>query len=133
MRCNGKVCRIHATIDGQVYEPGPIKASEAEQITKWTGYGLREWEGQVANGDPLAARGLLALVRFRKGEHVKMADVEIEDVDSIEADLLDPDGRRVTMLMDNDGEPELRKGKPVWLFDGEEDEDPPMPQPSPTG
>lgn len=125
MNANGRICRLHAVIDGTKYEPGPIKASEAEKILAWTGLKtLREWEGEVANGDPLAARALIALFRFRAGEHVRFSDIEIDDVDTIEADLRDEQGRVLGTLQDDRGRPIVRNGKQVFLFDGEEDTDP---------
>lgn len=127
MNANGRICRLHAVIDGTKYEPGPIKASEAEKILGWTGFeALRQWEGEVANGDPLAARALIALMKFRQGEHVRFGDIDIEDVDSIEADLRDEDGRVLSTKMDEQGRPVVRAGKQVFLFDGEEDTDPQM-------
>ena len=126
MRANGKVCRIYAVIDGTKYEPGPISAKEADRLTAWTGYSLREWEGEVANGDPLACRALICLTEFRKGNHVRFDDIDIEDVDSIEADLKDDRGRRLSQKIEN-GQVVMRGNQPVWLFDGEEDEpDPPL-------
>lgn len=122
MRVNGKVCRLHVIVDGTKIEPGPIKASEAEKLTAWTGYGLREWEAQVSGGDPLAVRALLALMRFRTGEHVRISDVDIDDVDSIEAELRDERGRVVTVKLDDQADPVVVNGQPVFLFDGEEDD-----------
>lgn len=125
MRVNGKVVRLRAVIDGTKYEPGPIKASEAEKLLGWTGYkALREWELRASDGDPLACRALLALMEFRKGNNVRFADVEIEDVDSCAGDLVDAQGRVMTWKLDDDGDPVLVKGLPVPLFDGEEDPDP---------
>lgn len=121
MRINGVIGRIHAQIDGVKYEPGPIKASEADKITGWTGYSLREWEGNVVSTDPLALRALIALDRFRKGEHVKISDVDIEDIDSCDADLKDEHGRVLSLKQDPDGKPLIVGGNPVLLFDGEED------------
>lgn len=125
MRMQGVVCRIRAEIDGVKYEPGPIKASEAEQIQKWTGYGIREWEmAVVGENDVLALKGLLCLDRFRRGEHPKFADVEIEDLDSVTADFYDEKGRKVTAKVDEDGKTVVVKGQSVLLFDGEEDDAP---------
>jgi hypothetical protein len=130
MRINGKACRLHAIIDGTKIEPGAIKASEAEKLLAWTGYNnLREWELRVTDGDALACRALLALMRFRDGEHVRIADVDIEDVDSIEADLRTEDGQVATLAVNDDGEPMVVKGELVWEFDGEP-VDPPRPQES---
>ena len=126
MRLNDVICRIRAEIDGTKYELGPIKGSEAEKITAWTGYSLREWEvAVVGEDDILAAKALIALTRFRTGEHVKIDQVEIEDVDTIKADFYDEHGRVVTAKVDTDsGKPVLVGGKPVLLFDGEESETP---------
>lgn len=132
MRINGVICRIHAQVDGTKYEVGAIKASEADKLAGWTGYTLREWEGNLVDGDPLAARGLLALMRFRKGENAKISEVEIEDLDSVEADLLDPQGRKITVDMDETGKPKMVKGSPVFLADGEPLDPPSGEKPSPT-
>jgi hypothetical protein len=131
VRVDGIIVRVHAIIDGTKIEPGPIKASEADKLKGWTGYGLREWEGQVAAGDPLACRGLLALMRFRQGEHVKIADVDIDDVDTIEGSLRTEDGRELTVALDENGEPIKERGRPRFLLDGEP-LDPPTAA-SPTG
>lgn len=120
MKLGTVVARIHAQIDGTKIEPGTIKASEAEKITGWTGYSLREWEVKlVGEGDPLAARALLALMEFRKGTHVRFSDLDVEDVDSIDADFYDDSGRKVDVKVDDDGNPVLDGGKPVILLDGE--------------
>lgn len=122
MRINDTVCRVSAQVDGTKYDVGPVKASEAERITNWTGYGLREWEAKlVEEVDPLAIKGLLMLFAFRAGEHRKFSEVEVEDMDTFSADLIDERGRRVTILTKNDGTPVLEDGKPVLLFDGEPD------------
>ena len=125
MRMNGVVCRIRAEIDGVKYEPGAIKASEAEQIQKWTGYDIRKWElAVVGESDVLALKGLLCLERFRRGEHTKFDAVDIEDLDSVTADFYDERGRKVTVKLDDDGKPVLVKNQAVLLFDGEEDDAP---------
>lgn len=132
MRVGGTVVRLRAVIDGVKIEPGPIKASEAEKILAWTGYkNVREWEIRASDGDPEACRALLALVEFRKGNHVRIADLDIDDVDAIEADLFDELGRVLSWQLDEDGDPVLVKGQPVPLLDGEP-LDPPLPQESPT-
>jgi hypothetical protein len=133
MRIGERVCRVRAVIDGVKVEPGPIKASEAEKLLAWTGYGtIREWELRTSDGDVLGCRALLALMEFRKGNNVRFADVDIIDIDSICADLVDDRGRVVTVALDDQAEPVMRAGKPVWLFDGEEEPDPPQAA-SPTG
>lgn len=127
MRCNGVICRIEAQVDGTKYDVGSIKATEADKLAGWTGYTVREWEANLAwDSDPLAARGLLALMRFRQGENIRFSDVEIEDIDSIDARLVDPQGRTVTISFDEDGKPLLIKGQAQFLFDGE-----PLDPPSP--
>lgn len=130
MRCNGIICRIHAQVDGTKYDVGPIKASEADKLAVWTGYPLREWELRVIDGDPLASRALLALMEFRKGNNVRINDVEIEDIDSVSAELRDEHGRVATLAMDDQSQPRVVKGELVWDFDGEP-VDPPRPQESP--
>lgn len=129
MRLNGQVFRLFATIDGKAYEPGPIKASEAQKITAWTGYGVKEWEANlVDNSDPLAAAALVGLVAYRAGENVKFSAIEIEDVDSIEATLRDDQGRTMTLKLNaaQDGV-ERVNGEPVILLDGEEATRPTVP------
>lgn len=124
MKINGIVCRLRAEIDGVKYEPGPIKASEAEKITAWTGLGIREWEmAVISENDATALKALLVLDRFRKGEHVKFADVDIEDLDSVSADFYDERGRKVTAKVDGEGKTVTVNGQSVLLFDGEEDSD----------
>ena len=121
MRIGQHVFRISAVIDGTKIEPGAIKASEAERIEAWTGDPLRKWELKVSDGDALACRALLALMEFRQGNHVKIADVDIDDLDGIQADLKDEHGRALGLLKDDKtGEPIVRKGEPVWTVDGEE-------------
>lgn len=121
MRIGEHVFRVSAVIDGVKIEPGPIKASEASKLEAWTGASLREWELSVANADPLACRALLGLMEFRKGNHVRIDDIDIDDVDGITADLRDEHGRVLGVKQDDaTGEPVLRKGKPVWLADEEE-------------
>lgn len=134
MRCNGVICRIKAEIDGTKYDVGPVKASEADKIAGWTGYTFTEWEvNLVDEGDPLAARAVLALFRLREGQRdVKFSDVEIEDLDSIDADLYDPQGRKVSIKRDEDGRVIRERGNVIFLFDGEP-LDPPRPAvPAPT-
>lgn len=130
MRVGGTVVRLRAVVDGVKIEPGPVKASEVERILGWTGYrSLREWEVRASDGDPLACRALLALMEFRQGTHVKWDSVDIDDVDGIEADLVDDRGRVLSWQVDEDGDPVLVKGEPVPLLDGEP-LDPQVPQES---
>lgn len=129
MRINDTVLRVRCEVDGTKYEVGPVKASEAEKIQAWTGYGLREWEGKVDESeDPLAIKALLGLMRFRQGENVRFADLEVQDMDSVRGELVDERGRVVTILM-KDGKPALDNGRLVLLFDGEPDA--PLDQSSP--
>lgn len=129
MRLNGLVFRLHATIDGKTFEPGPIKASEAQKITAWTGYGVKEWESKLVDeSDPLAAAALVALFAFRTGENVRFTAVEIEDVDSIEATLRDEQGRVLTLKINEAQDAVVRRdGQPVILLDGEEYDPPTVP------
>jgi hypothetical protein len=100
----------------------------------WTGYTNRkELELRASDGDELAWRAVLALLAHRRGENVRFSDVDIEDVDSIEgAGLYDDAGREATLKLQDDGQPYLVNGAPVWLFDGQEADDPPPPAASPT-
>ncbi|MGZ6836779.1 MAG: hypothetical protein ACXVGE_13065 [Blastococcus sp.] len=128
MKLNGMTFRVVASIDGEVYEAGPINSAEAEKIQAWTGYGVREWEGKLVDeSDPLAARGLLGLMLFRKGENVRFGSVVIDDVDSIEAEFQDTEGRVLSVKLDDDRKPVIVGNAPVLLLDGEEVE------PVPTG
>ena len=124
MRLNGTVFRLFATIDGKVYEPGPIKASEAQKITAWTGYGVKEWEAKLVDeADPLAACALVGLYLFRAGDNVRFSAIEIEDVDSIQASLRDEQGRTMTVKLNETQDGVVRvNGNPVILLDGEEQE-----------
>lgn len=133
MRCNGVICRLKGEIDGEKFDVGPIKASEGEKITAWTGYEVREWEGKLTNSDPLAARALLALFQFRSGTLAKFSAIEIDDLDSVDFDLYDPAGRVVSIDVDDEGKPKVNsKGQPIFLFDGEP-LDPPTAAGSQTG
>lgn len=124
MRINDTVCRVRCEVDGTKYEVGPVKASEAERITAWTGYSLREWEAKVDEGDdPLAIKGLLALMAFREGKQVKFADLEVQDMDSVRGELVDDRGRVVTIEVDG-GKPVIENGRVVLLFDGLRDDAP---------
>ena len=128
------VFRVHAVIDGKPYEPGPIKASEAEKITAWTGYGLKEWEVKlVGESDPLAARALLGLFEFRKGENVRFSALEVDDVDSIDADFKNDAGQVLAFKIGEDAKPVMKAGEPVILLDGEEYDPPPVGATSPKG
>lgn len=134
MKFDGMVFRIRAEIDGTKYEPGPIRASEAEKLSAWTGYELREWEARLVSGDPLAAKALIALERFRQGNHTaKISDVDITDVDSIDAEFVNDRGQVLTFKEDDDGNLIKVKGKAVALLDGEEPPGPLAPTSSPTG
>jgi hypothetical protein len=116
----GIVARIHAQIDGVKYEPGPIKASEGETIAGWTGYSVKEWELHlVLESDPLAARALVGLTRLREGEKPRFAALEVDDVDSIEAEFRDDSGRLVEFVRGEDGLPTVKNGQLVVLVDGE--------------
>lgn len=120
MRINGLRIQVRAVIDGTKVQAHPIKASEAEKILAWTGYdNLQELEIRASDSDPLACRALLALLEFRKGNHVRFAEVDIEDVDGIEADLYDETGRVVTFATGPDGKYVVEDRKIVLLFDGE--------------
>lgn len=120
MRLEGMIFRVQAEIDGTKYEPGPIKASEAEKLNGWTGYTLREWEAKLVNGDPLAARGMLGLFRFRAGENVPFKSLEVNDCDSIDAAYVNEQGQVLDFKQDSDGDLVKVNGKPVMLLDGEE-------------
>lgn len=127
MRLNGTVFRIRAEIDGTKYEPGPIKSSEATKITAWTGYGLKEWEAKlVGEGDPLAACALMALYAFRKGENVRFSDLEVDDVDTIEAEFVTEAGEVMRLKLDPETqEPIMVNGLPLFTLDGEDPPDRP--------
>ena len=129
MRINDTVCRLRVEVDGTKIEVGPVKASEAEKITAWTGYTLREWEIKVeSGGDSLALKALLALVEFRKGEHTrKLSSFDVEDMDSVKAEFVDERGRVVSTLW-KDGEPVVENNAPVLLFDGQREDGAPFGQ-----
>lgn len=122
MKINGVVCRIRAEIDGTKYEPGPIKASEGERITSWTGMSVKEWEvAVVSEDDPSALKALICLDQFRRGEHPEWSKVDIDDLDSVTADFYDEKGRLVRAKLDENNKPLVVNGAPVLTFDGEED------------
>ena len=131
MRCNGVICRLRGEVDGVKYDVGPIKASEGEKITAWTGYDVREWELHLTDADAMAAKGLLALYEFRAGRNVKFSALEIDDLDTVDFDLYDERGRKVSIEKADDGKPLIGKDGVTWLFDGEP-LDPPAAEASPT-
>lgn len=116
------VFRIRAEIDGTMYEPGAIKSSEATKIMAWTGYGLKEWEAKlVGEGDPLAACALMALYGFRNGENVRFSELEVADVDTIEAEFVTEAGQVMRLKLDEDTqEPVMVNGLPLFTLDGED-------------
>lgn len=133
MKLDSVVCRLKGEIDGTKYDLGPIKASEAEKVEGWTGYSLKDFEAKLWDGDVQAARAVRALMEFRSGTLSRFADVDIDDVDSIDFDPYDPQGRKVTLSRDDQGKPVIEKGLAVFLFDGERLDPQRAEEASPTG
>lgn len=114
---------LEFTHDGKTYTYKSLMLAEARMLRQITGgqiIGPADFETGVLSYDPEAITALVWLAHKRVGEDIDTDALDF-DIDELNLRLLDEDGREVTPKLDGNGDPVFRNGKPVMLFDGEEE------------
>jgi hypothetical protein len=129
--------KIHVrfTLEGETYEFDDMHLAESRLIKKWTGFTPATFGDALFALDPDALTALILITRKRRGDYIapNAYDQCDADLSTLSVSFADDRGRKVEPQTDDSGEPVVgADGKPIILYDGEEDRPDNEPTPDPT-
>src|SRR5664279_3408603 len=124
---------VRFTLEGQTYQFDDMRLAESRLVKKWTGFTPVTFGDALFALDPDALTALILISRKRHGDYIAPnASEECDaELNTLEISFVDDRGRKVEPRLDSAGDAILGKdGRPIILYDGQEDE--PEPEPDPT-